>query len=181
MAFLPFIGAAAGAGASTAGGFGIIGAAQTFATAAAAGAGGGGIGAASLLTGLTAAGTGLNALSSIRAAEFNEGVARRNASLAAQKGQIDAAAFRRRSRAEQGQRIANIAASGVGFEGSPLAILASSAEQDEFDALLIEQGAANKASGFRAEAGFHKRRALSAGIGGVFGVGTSILSGVKNR
>lgn len=141
------------------------------------------MGAFPLLTTLlltSAAGTALTALSGIQSANFNRDVANRNAALSAQKGKIDAAAFRRRSRAEQGRRIANIAASGgdPGF-GSAQSILQTSAEQDEFDALLIEQGAANQAGGFRAEARLQRGKAFSAGVGGVLGVGTSILRGRK--
>lgn len=178
MAFLPFIGAAAagaGAGATAA-------TAATVATTAAAGAAAaGGLGAVGTsLLALTAGGTALSTLSGIQAARFNQDVANRNAALAAQKGQIDAAALRRQSRAEQGRRIASIAASGLdpGF-GSAASILRTSAEQDEFDALLLEQGAASRVAGFGAEAGFQRRRAVGAGVGGAFGVGTSILRGVN--
>ena len=131
------------------------------------------------LLALTAGGTAISTISSVQSARFNQDVANRNAALAAQKGQVEAAAFRRQTRAEQGRRIANIAASGLdpGF-GSAQSILRTSAEQDEFDALLLEQGAASQAAGFRAEAGFQRRRAVGAGVGGAFGVGTSILRGL---
>ena len=135
----------------------------------------------SAVVGLTVAGTAISTISQVQAARFNKDVANRDAALAEQQGKIDSDAFRRKARARQGQRIANIAASGVGFEGSPIAILEQSAIQDEFDALLIERGASNRAAGFRAEAGFQKRKAFSAGVGGVFGVGTSILKGIKDR
>ncbi len=176
MAFLPFIGAAAAGAGATAGA--TAAAAAAVATTAAAGtAAAGGIGAVgSTLLALSAGGTALTTLSQVQAARFNKDVAKRNQQLALQKGEIDAARFRREARARQGQRIANIAASGLdpGF-GSAASILRTSAEQDEFDALLLERGASNVAAGFGAEASFESRRAVGAGVRGALGVGTSIL------
>ena len=121
------------------------------------------------------AGQAVSTLSQFQAAQFNKSVAERNARLAEEKGRIDEERFRREARARQGQRAANIAASGIGFEGSPIAILEQSEMQDERDALLIRRGALIESAGFRAEAGQQKRKAGQALIGGTIGVASSII------
>ena len=125
------------------------------------------------------AGGAISTISQFQAAQFNKAVARRNTQLALQKGEAEAKQFAKQKRAEQGQRIANIAASGIQFEGSPLAILQQSAIEDELGRLRILQGAQVSAGGFQAEAGQFGREATQEILGGGVGVASSILRDLK--
>ena len=93
--------------------------------------------------------------------------------------EADATQFAKAARARRGQQRANIAASGIGFEGSPLDIISQQAAEDEISRMNILRGGAISKAASLAEAGQFGREAGQELIGGGFGVASSILA--RNR
>ena len=108
------------------------------------------------LVGLTAATAGYSAYSTVQQGKYEAEVAGQNAQLASkaagdalQRGKEDAAAARMRVRAIIGAQRAKYAASGAELSGTPVDVLADTAQLGELDALTIENNAAREAYGYR--------------------------------
>lgn len=153
--------AASGGTAATAG---LVGSAGAFSATTAIGTLGTVAAVGGALTSAAAARQGLEAQAS--AASFNADLARQEAS--AEEARRRRASQRRLSSIRTG-----IAKSGVTTEGTPLLVLAESAEQAEIDALSARFGGANNARLF-------EQRAKSARKAVPFAVGSSLLTGATN-
>ena len=125
-----------------------------------------------------AAGAVVSGIQQAEAAEFQSEIAKQEAELARRTGLIEEAESRRRAaRLASAQRAAAGASGLVLEEGSPLEILAQTAEDAEFEALNIRFNSevARTQARNRAKASqFEAKQALTAGaIGG----GTALLTG----
>lgn len=154
------------------------------------------------LTGLAAMGIGMQGFgmyaqgqAAAAQAKAQQAVSEYNARVAEQqaKAEEQAAAFRSRRQAEdaagyQSSLQAAIGASGVvSTEGAPLLIQARQAGESELENLLIgyegqlgADRARSQAQLHRLQAGIYGQRAGAARRGGLFGAGTSLLSGFGN-
>ena len=129
----------------------------------------------------SAAGAIVSGIQQAEAAEFQADLAKRDAELARQTGIVEEAEARRRAaRLKSAQRAAAGASGLLVEEGSPVALLAETAEDAEFEALSIRfnsELARSRALGRREARRFESRQALtSAG----FRAGTSLLSGAAD-
>lgn len=117
--------------------------------------------------------------------ENNAIIADRNAADARKRGAEAEQEHRRRVSALQGKQTAVMAASGVDLgSGSPLNILADTAQMGELDAVTIRNNAEREALGyesqgmnFRAEAQLSRSAAKSARTAGMIGAAGSVVSG----
>lgn len=133
---------------------------------------------------LLIAATALTAVSSIQqgraassAAGASAAINEQNARIAKRKAEADEAKFRRGARFRAGLTRANVAASGIGIEGSPLDIIEDQAVSSELDALNIRFQGLIDESRFLSEASLDRFRAKQATIGGFVGAGTALLTG----
>lgn len=159
---------AAGIGA-TAAGAGAAGAVGTAMTAAATTAGavstGGFLGGISL----SQIGSGLSILGSIGQSNAIAQAAEYNAAIARAEGAAEEARLRREARRTMGSIRSGIGKSGVTTEGTPLLVLAESAQLAELDALTARWNGENQANLYQSKA-----RAAKAAI--PFNVGSSLLT-----
>jgi len=158
--------------------------------------------AATVMTGLTAAGIGMQAFgmyqqgqAAAAQAKSQQVVAEYNARVAEQQAKAteQASLFESRRQAEEAERYqsslrAGIGASGVvPTEGSPLLIEAQQAAESELENLMIgyegQIGAGrarSQASLDRLQGSIYGQRAATASRSAMFGAGTSLLSGFAN-
>lgn len=127
--------------------------------------------ASTVASGVGFIGTGISALGAIqggnqqaRAAEFNAQAAQNQA--AAQEAQQ-----RRQAARVMGQGRANVAASGIEMDGSPLEVMADSAANAELDALTIRYGG-------QVRADQERMRGSMARQAGYMGAASSLLMGM---
>lgn len=115
-------------------------------------------------------------------------IAERNAKAAKERGDAEADAKRRQIASVKGQQRAAFAASGVAIdEGTPLDILADTAELGELDVLNIKNNAEREAYNYRvqagdftAQAGLHDASARNASTAGLINAGTTVLTGSRD-
>ncbi len=117
--------------------------------------------------------------------ENNAIIANRNAEDARKRGAVAEEEHRRKVSALQGRQTAVMSANGVDTtSGSPLDILADTAQMGELDALTIRGNADREAKGyeaqsmnFRAESGLNRMQAKSAKAAGTIGAVGAVVSG----
>lgn len=136
---------------------------------------------------LVAAAAATGAVSSIQqgraaraAHEFNVQLAERDAETARRAAAADEVEARRQAAKRVGSQRAALAASGVDLTGTPLDLLAETAEDDELNALRVRFGGETQAQGFQGRAAserFSGRQAMRAGVIGAVGQG---LTGAGN-
>lgn len=133
---------------------------------------------------LMAAGTGLSAVGSLysgqaeaNASKFNAAVADRNAGLARQRGVFEQGQLKRSASQILGAMRANIGASGVRLEGSPLDVLDNSTAQAQMDQVMVKYNSELQAMGFEQEAAANRTRAKTAKTMGRIGAASSLLMG----
>lgn len=112
------------------------------------------------------------------AAKFNAKLAKRDAQIAQQNAALEAEQIEERNRRIQGTARANIAASGITVQGSPLDVLEESAaqgEQDRLNALIFGQ---NNAQASFLDAQREKMAAKNARRTGFFNAAGTVASGI---
>ena len=114
-------------------------------------------------------GTGLSVMGSIGQGMAAARAAEYNAALALEQGKAKEAALRRQGKDVLGKMRAGIAKSGVTTEGTPLLVLAESAELSELDALTARWNAETSAD-------LYRQQAKSSYMSIPFNVGTSLLT-----
>jgi hypothetical protein len=139
------------------------------------------------MTWIPIAGAALSAVGSIASGLSQQSEARRqaaylnaNADLAERQGQSEAQIIREKARRLAGQNRAAVGASGVDIAGSFLDALADSDIDAELDAQTALWNGKLEATNYRAQARSAKASGRSALLGGVFGAGTSAISGYGN-
>ena len=139
------------------------------------------------MTWVPIAGAALSAVGSIASGIAQSSEARRqaayadaNADLAKQQGRSEAQVIREKARRLAGQNRAAIGASGVDISGSFLDALADSDIDAELDAQTALWNSKLEARNYRAQAKSVRAQGRSALIGGIFGAGTSAISGYGN-
>lgn len=136
-----------------------------------------------IFLGISAAGTAVSAIGSIKAgnaqkriAEFNAAVAEQQAVDALARGAEDEANFRAGVRGLLGTEKAGFAAQGVDIGvGSPVDVQEDTAFLGELDALTIRTNAAREAWGYEVEAENFRRGGAIAQTTGRFQAATTIL------
>jgi hypothetical protein len=124
----------------------------------------------------TAATTIVAAEQQSKAATYNAQVADLQAQQAQDAAKLEEEAFRDRAKRIQAQNRAEIGASGVSFEGSPLLVLMENASMAEYEAQRIKYSGGARAAGFQSEAALQRFGASQAKTAGLVGAGTSLLS-----
>lgn len=119
-----------------------------------------------------------NANSQQQAAQYNSQVAQRDATIALDQGDAQAAIQRRQARAQIDAARAQYGASGVDVNtGSPLDVLQASAMNASMDNQTIKYNARVKAYGFNTEAAAYEYQGKAAMQRGYMQAGSDILSG----
>lgn len=114
-----------------------------------------------------------------KAAKFNASIARYNANVSQQAGQIEEDRVRRDSRRRIGRIRAAIGASGLDG-GSADDLLADSMYQAELDALMTRFNYNNQAKGFAMQASMYNSAAGDAMTAGYIGAASALLRGGTN-
>jgi hypothetical protein len=116
-------------------------------------------------------------MSQSNAASYNADIASRNATIARQQAEADAAKHRISARKQIGGMKSAYGASGVSSsEGSPLELLEDSAFNAEMDAQNILYSGKLKAMGYQGEARLEKMRSKNAISEGFTRAGTALLT-----
>lgn len=115
-----------------------------------------------------------------RAARLNAQSAERNAMLAREKAAEDEKMFRLSFRREQESNIAQIAASGVKLEGSPMEVLRDNAAQAEGDALRIRKYGEIERESYLRQAHAFRVGGKNAQTAGQIGGAAALIGGAKN-
>ena len=136
-----------------------------------------------LTTGLLLAGTAMSMYGQIQsgqrqaeAEEYNAQIAEQQATSATLRGKTQADLDRRRGESFISTQRARYGASGVTFRGSPLEVMAQTAEDIEYDALMTEWEAKTKASYYSAEAENRRRAGKRAVTDSYIGAGMTLLT-----
>ncbi|MDQ7246226.1 virion core protein, T7 gp14 family [Dongia sedimenti] len=127
-----------------------------------------------------AVGSVVSGVSQYSQAKSQAAYAQTNAGLAEQQAESQAQAIREKARRLSGQNRAAIGASGVDLAGSFLDALADSDIDAELDAQTALWNGKVEAANYRAQAEASKAAGSSALVGGLFGAGTSAISGYAN-
>jgi hypothetical protein len=136
--------------------------------------------AAATAAGVGAVGSIISGVGQYSAAQSQAKADRRNAQLALEQGQSEAALIRERARRLSGQNRAAIGASGVDISGSFLDALEDSDINAELDAQTTLWNRKAEASNYSARAAQSRRSGTGALFGGLLGAGTEALSGYAN-
>jgi len=128
----------------------------------------------------TAIGSVVSGVSQYSQAKSQAAYANANAGIAEQQAETQAQAIREKARRLSGQNRAAIGASGVDLAGSFLDALADSDINAELDAQTALWNGKIEAANQRAQAKAAKSGGRSALVGGIFGAGTSAISGFAN-
>jgi hypothetical protein len=137
---------------------------------------------------LTAAGAAYTAYGQVKASRYESAVAKHNAGLA-EKAAADALTRGRAEEAQHREKIRNLigtqktayGASGVLLDsGSPLDVMAGTAEIGELDALTIRHNAALEAWGVRSQAGGIRAQGQLKKQAGMYGAGGTLLQGASS-
>lgn len=133
---------------------------------------------------LLAATTAVSVIGAIRSAQadtqaatYNQQVAQRNVVIADQQGEAQELQLRRDQNRRLGQIRANIGASGVALEGSPLDILEESTYEAEMDVQTLRYNTAIRRMGYADQAALYSAEASNAKSGGYLRAGSALLSG----
>lgn len=136
------------------------------------------------LAGVTSAGGGLDAYGQYQAGRASEAAANYNAKLLKQqardevtRGGIEEQRLRRQQAAFMGRQRAAAGGSGaVASSGSPLNLLAQTAEDAEMDALTLRNNAYRSAWGLNNQAALTKFEGRQARRAGIMNAGSSLLT-----
>lgn len=135
---------------------------------------------------LLAAGVGLSVVGSLASASQQAAIAKSNAALAQAEGQQAklAAEQEEKDHRERVRRFlsgtrAAIAKSGVTLDGSALELMAESAAEAEYDALKIRHAGSLAQLRAEREAAQSRMQARAYRVGGLFGAGTTLLTGAS--
>lgn len=112
-----------------------------------------------------------------KVAKFNAKVADQNAAAALQEGEVETERRRRLARIAQGQDRANIGASGILAEGSPLDLMEDNAAQLEIQAQQAKREAALRARGFNVQSSLDQFEGSTAKTRGYMGAASALLEG----
>jgi hypothetical protein len=129
---------------------------------------------------VSAAGSLVSGVSQYSQGRSEAATAKTNAGLADQQAKSQAQVIREEARRLSGQNRAAIGASGVDISGSFLDALADSDIDAELDAQTALWNGKLEAANQRAQAKVSRAGGASALVGGIFGAGTSALSGFSN-
>lgn len=124
-----------------------------------------------------AVGSVVSGISQSSQAKSQAAYAKANAGLAEQQAESQAAVIREKARRLSGQNRAAIGASGVDISGSFLDALADSDIDAELDAQTARWNGKLEAMNQRGQANASRASGRSALVGGVFGAGSSAVSG----
>ena len=120
-------------------------------------------------------------------ARYNATVNDNNARAASEQAAFKEDQQRRQFRQLQGQAIAGLSQSGLGFSGSSLDLLKQNEVNNELDNLVIRYEGQNKANAFKSQAaidrtnaGIYDSNAKSAITGGYINAGAGLLSSASN-
>lgn len=128
-------------------------------------------------TAMTAMGQIQQSKAAQQSAAYNAQLAERDAEISRQQSAVEEARVRRESARDIGRIRAGISKSGVTFEGTPLLVLAESAEMAELDALNVRWTGENAVSASKSEATLQRMKGASAKKALPFAVGSTLLSG----
>jgi hypothetical protein len=126
---------------------------------------------------LSAAGMVQSASAQASAKKAQAAQAERAALISRQQAAAEEEKQRRLSRRAQGSAVANVGASGITLEGSPLDVLEDSAMEEELDALTIRYNGEIGAMTYESEAAMARSGAAAARTAGYYGAASSLLSG----
>lgn len=136
---------------------------------------------------VAAVGAGVSAYSAVQqgnaaaaAANYNSKLAAQNAAIAQQQAQSQATQQQQRARATIGSEEAAYGASGVSTSGSPLDVLASSAQQSEFGRQTIMYQGALKSLGYNDQTQLDNAAAGNAQQQGDLKAGSAVLTGASS-
>lgn len=105
--------------------------------------------------------------SAVQAAKQSAKQAKAEAELQETEGKAAEAMSRRESKAVQAQARAQVGASGVGIEGSPLSVLIENAKQAELEALNLRYSTQARVAAKKQQAAFYKKTITPIILGGV--------------
>lgn len=109
--------------------------------------------------------------------EFNAKTAENNAILSTQVATEEERRLRVQAKKDIGDARAQIGASGIQLEGSPLDVLQKSASDAELDALTIRHGGAIRAQQFRSQAGLERAQGKNARVASYLSASANLLKG----
>jgi len=134
---------------------------------------------------LQVASTVAGAAASLQAGKAQEAAANHNASVAEDNAEMtenqtayDVMMSKRKARAVLGKQRAQAGASGVTISGSPLDVIASSAEDLDLELQNIRVTGANKVNAYRTSAANSRAEGKSAMSAAKFGAATGLLTGL---
>lgn len=111
------------------------------------------------------------------AGDYNAAINQRNSQIALDQGAVDEARQRRENAQRLGTIRAGVGASGVQMEGSPLDILAMSAQNGELDAQAIKYKANLRSMGYKDTATLDTMQGDNAQTASYYKAGSELLSG----
>jgi hypothetical protein len=148
--------------------------------ATAGGAAGQSLGYGTVATGVNVAANISQGLGGLEQANFQSKVASGNASAALLSGQEQESASKMKYGGLEAKQVVSEAANGVQVRsGSAQAVVNSTEQVSQMDAALIHYNAARQAYGDQLQATVDKKAGQGALAKGVFGAGTSFLSGAQ--
>jgi hypothetical protein len=112
-----------------------------------------------------------------KAADMNAADSERNAELARLQGEEDARQFRLSFRRDQARNIAQVGASGVKMEGSPLEVLQDNVISAERDYQNIKAGGAQQRESYLRQAGMYRQGGKAMGEAADIGTAATVLNG----
>lgn len=112
------------------------------------------------------------------ASQFNAAINERDATAALNQSDADARRIAFQGKLAEGSIAAGYGASGVRMEGSPLDILAQSAEQAKLDESMVRYKGALRAQGLRDTAGLNRMAGDTAEDQGYLNAASALLTGV---
>lgn len=142
---------------------------------------------AELAVAASLAGTAVSAVGAVQqgkaakaSADYNAAVAHNQAIAARQKAEFDAERERERVQRLLGAQRAGFAKGGVEIEGTPLLVMEDAAEQGELDVQAILYGGDIQSDNYQAEAGLRRMEGAQAKKAGMFGAGSTLLTGASS-
>lgn len=130
------------------------------------------------------AGTAMSAVGQVQAgqeqkkwSEYNAAVAARDAEASKQAAGYEAGQKRKETERLLGRQRALYGKAGVTFEGSPLELMEETAAAGELDAMMIEREGKLRGSRYMEEAQLSRMKGRGAARAGMWGAGSSLLTG----
>lgn len=131
-------------------------------------------------TALSTVGTGMQAISEARAANYNADVNVIQARQAQEQAALKASELTRRNRQVGAAARAGAQENGFDLGGSIADVLSQAERQGQLDVLSAVYDGSVQAAGLYSEAKMNRRRAGSAVTAGIIGMGSQVLGGVSN-